>query len=176
MLREEGRTEEAERCIRESLEIKERTKDKEGIAWSLSEIGRLDVEVRRDHRSAARHYGESIQIARELRAKLLEAHVLRYQGMLASDLSRYKTTGEYFQKSYDILQSASEKQELASTLFQWGLLEEKRGHYIEAAKLLSLSVEHFQGLDNRNSNQAAEAFQRVNTKMETLETAGSTRG
>jgi len=155
-----GAYELAEKLYRESLEIAQSLKDKEGIARSLHQLGIIH-QLRGAYEEAEKLYRESLEIKKSLKDKEGIAASLHQLGIIHQLRGAYEEAEKLYRESLEIAQSLKDKQGIARSLHRLGMIHETQGKYKEAVENYIDSLTTFLQLGPLDAEVVVKSLQRT---------------
>ena len=144
--RETGAHAEAEELFQQSLEIKQKMRDRAGIASTYSQLGQTAQKAGQLDRSFE-YYNESIQISREIGDRPNMARTLHQLGIVAQAQGDHEKAREYYEGSLEISQKLNMQGDIANTLHQLSLLARETGETEQAESLVEQSQTIYETLN-----------------------------
>jgi len=135
-----GEYKEAEKYYTQSLELFESLGDKQGIAYSLHQLGMLQQD-QGNYKEAEKYYTQSLELKKSLEDKQGIARSLGQLGNLQYLQGSYKEAEKYYTQSLELFESLGDKRGIAHSLHQLGMLQQDQGNYKEAEKYYTQSLE-----------------------------------
>jgi tetratricopeptide (TPR) repeat protein len=130
---ERGQLEEAERCYRDSLAIRERIGGEHGQAGSLCLLGRV-AKRRGQLEEAERWYRDSLAITERIGDESGQAQSLRQLGSVAERRGQLDEAERCYRDSLAIEERIGDEHEQSGSLHQLGSVAERRGQLDEAER------------------------------------------
>jgi predicted ATPase len=147
-----GEYQEAEQYLEESLTFHREIGDRQGAALCLNNLGEI-ARIQEKYEEAARHYEKSLAIAEEIDLRLVIAACLINLGLVYASLGEDGVSSKYL---YGALEKSTAIGVVPITLFALTGIAElrvKAKHYVQAAELLGLVLDH-PAIDAQNKEEA----------------------
>lgn len=129
----------AQPLINDSLEIKVTIGDRFGIAKSYNSIGH-SARLQGDLDRALEYYKQSFRLLQEVNNSIKISRVMCRIGMTLARQDKLSEAVSYLQASGDTRLRSSDRQGVAETLYELGLVQQKRGDLLAAKESFMLSL------------------------------------